>query len=278
MEPLVHPVSSSDGVTLTVEEYGVPGTAASIVFLPALGVPLGYYRKFLTAWAGQGRHVVGVELRGMPRSPVADLRKDTFGYAHLIREDLPAVFAGSAVTGAGQTVLAGHSLGGQLALLSGAAGSVRPDAVVTLGTGTSSNAAQRGPIARARRAAGVRFVGAVTCSLGYWPGHRLGFAGRQPRTLMNDWGYEARYGRYRLRGDRTDYEAALAELPVPALLADIAGDRMIPAAAVDHLARRLPDHVDRLTLDAYPDHFRWARRAPEKVIEPVEAWLSARSL
>ncbi|AGL19895.1 alpha/beta fold hydrolase [Actinoplanes sp. N902-109] len=278
MEPLVHPVTSSDGVTLTVEEYGVPGDAASIVFLPALGVPLGYYRKFLTAWAARNRHVIGVELRGMPQSPIADLRKGSFGYAHLVREDLPAVFANSAITNSHRVVLAGHSLGGQLALLAGATGSVRPDAVVTLGTGTSSKAAHQGRIARVRRAAGVRFVGAVTCSLGYWPGHRLGFAGRQPRIMMADWGYEARHGRYRLHGDRTDYEAALAALPIPTLLTGIAGDRMIPAAAVDHLAQRLPEHVDRLTLDAWPDHFLWARRAPEKVIEPVETWLSARSL
>jgi predicted alpha/beta hydrolase len=278
MEPRVHPVSSTDGVTLTVEEYGAPGGAASVVFLPALGVPVAYYRPLFLAWAAAGRHVVGVELRGMPQSPVADLRRDSFGYAHLVREDLPAIFTDPAVAGAAKVVLVGHSLGGQLALLSGAAGTVRPDAVVTLGTGTSSPLAGRGRLARAQRAAGVRFVGAVTCSLGYWPGHRLGFAGRQPRTLMSDWGYEARHGRYRLRGDRTDYEAALGALAVPTLLVDIAGDRMIPRAAVDHLAARLPAGVDRATIEAGPDHFRWARRSPEKVIAEVETWLTARAL
>ncbi|WP_433720610.1 alpha/beta fold hydrolase [Actinoplanes sp. CA-051413] len=278
MEPRVHPVPSTDGVTLTVEEYGEPGRAASVVFLPALGVPVAYYGPLFRAWAAAGRHVVGVELRGMPQSPVADLRRDSFGYAHLVRDDLPAVFTDPAVAGAAKVVLVGHSLGGQLALLSGAAGTVRPDAVVTLATGTSSPFARSGRLARAQRAAGVRFVGAVTCSLGYWPGHRLGFAGRQPRTLMNDWGYEARYGRYRLRGDRTDYEAALADLSVPALLVDIAGDRMIPRAAVDHLAARLPSDVDRATIDAVPDHFLWARRTPEKVITRVESWLTTRGL
>ncbi|GAA3339198.1 alpha/beta fold hydrolase [Amorphoplanes nipponensis] len=278
MEFRVHPVPSTDGVTLTVEEYGAAGRAASVVFLPALGVPVAYYRPLFRAWAAAGRHVVGVELRGMPQSPVADLRRDSFGYAHLVRDDLPAVFTGSAVAGAERIALVGHSLGGQLALLSGAAGTVRPDAVVTLGTGTSSPWARRGRLARAQRAAGVRFVGAVTCSLGYWPGHRLGFAGRQPRTLMADWGYEARHGRYRLRGDRTDYEAALAALAVPTLLVAIAGDRMIPPAAVDHLAGRLPSGVDRATVDAVPDHFLWARRSPGKVVDLVDGWLTARGL
>ncbi|WP_306209768.1 alpha/beta fold hydrolase [Actinoplanes sp. RD1] len=277
MDPLVHPVPSADGVTLTVEERGTPGATASIVFLPALGVPLAYYDKFLTAWAAHGRHVVGVELRGMPRSPVADLRKASFGYAHLLREDLPAVFASEALQRAGSYVLTGHSLGGQLALLSAATGGSRPAAVVTIGTGTSSKAAHATPLARVRRAAGVRFVGAVAGSLGYWPGHRLGFAGRQPRLLMADWGYEARHGRYRLHGDRTDYEAALAALDLPALLVTIAGDAMITAPAVEHLARRLPAHVDRATVTATPDHFRWARRTPEPVVAAVESWLAGKA-
>jgi predicted alpha/beta hydrolase len=278
MEPRVHPVSSTDGQTLTIEEYGAPGPSASLVFLPALGVPVAYYRPLFEAWVARGRHVVGVELRGMPRSPVSDLRRNPFGYAHLLREDLPAVFTDPAVAAADRVVLVGHSLGGQLALLSGAAGTVRADAVVALAAGTSSSAAHRSRLIRARRAAGVRFIGAVTCSLGYWPGHRLGFGGRQPRTLMSDWGYEARTGRYRLRGDRTDYEAALGSLAVPALIVAIAGDRMIPGRAVDHLAGRLPAHVGRATIDTVPDHFLWARRTPEKVVAGVEDWLATQRL
>ncbi|MET0426018.1 MAG: alpha/beta fold hydrolase [Actinoplanes sp.] len=278
MDPRVHPVAISASQTVTLTEYGVPGPAASIVFLPALGVPLGYYDRLFAAWSARGRHVVGVELRGMPLSPVTDLKRQPFGYAQMVREDLPAVFASPALADAAKVVLAGHSLGGQLALLSGAAGTVRPDAVVTLASGTSSPYARRSRLGRAQRAAAVRVVGAVTCSLGYWPGHRLGFAGRQPSTLMRDWGYEARTGHYRLRGDRTDYEQALAALPMPALLVDLAGDRMIPAAAVDHLANRLPPHVTRARIEAAPDHFLWARRTPEKVIAGVETWLATQSL
>ena len=142
----------------------------------------------------------------------------------------------------------------------------------------SSSATHPTRLARVRRRAAVHALDTVTRSLGYWPGHRLGFAGRQPRTLMTDWVHEARHGRYRLQGDQTDYEAALRTLTVPTLLIDIAGDRMNPPGSVDHLAARLSGPADRIRVDTYPDHFRWARRTPEKTIRPIESWLAGRGL
>jgi predicted alpha/beta hydrolase len=275
--PQVHRVAS-DGLTLTVEEYGRQhrdGGAASVVFLPALGVPLSYYRRFLERWADQGRHVLGVELRGGPQSPVANLRRASFGYSHLLRADLPAVFGLDAIASAGKVVLAGHSLGGHLALLAAASGSVQPAAVVMLATGTSSPASQHTRLGRFRRWFGVRFIAATSRVLGYWPGHRLGFGGRQPKGLMTDWAYEGRHGQYRVAGDPTDYEAALAALTLPTLLISFDGDRLSPPRAVSHLANRLPGHVEHQMLsgDQVSDHFSWARRNPEFIIGEVETWL-----
>jgi predicted alpha/beta hydrolase len=277
-EPHVHRVGAAGG-SIAVEEYGRAhrgADAATVLFLPALGVPLSYYRRLLAGWAARGRHVLGVELRGGPQSPVADLRRDSFGYAHLVNVDLPAVLALDALD-TGRVVLVGHSLGGHLALLAAASGKVRPAAVVTVATGTSSPASQRTRLGRWRRRGEVRLVRTAIGVLGYWPGHRLGFGGRQPKGLMTDWAYEARHGRYRLAGDPTDYEAALAVLAPPTLLIGLAGDPMVPPAGLAHLADRLPASITRLTLDgpAAQDHFLWARREPELVIDAVEEWLAS---
>jgi predicted alpha/beta hydrolase len=274
--PRVHRVTSVDAV-ITVEEYGPEHRhrRASLVFLPALGVPLSYYRPLLEHWTGRGRHLVAVELRGMPQSPVRDLRQEAFGYSRLVRHDVPAVLAHEVLSSTGKVVIVGHSLGGQLALLSTASGTAHPEAVVTIAAGSSFAVPRLTLRQRLVRRLGVRFVATATTVIGYWPGHLIGFAGRQPKALIKDWAYEGRHGRYRLGGDPTDYEAALASLRTPTLLVGLIGDPMIPLPAVDHLADRLPAHVDRATIDTglALDHFLWARRRPGPVVNQIEAWL-----
>jgi predicted alpha/beta hydrolase len=248
-----------------------------VVFLPALGVPLAYYDRLLDIWAGDGRRVVGVEHRGQPMSPVAGGRRGQFGYSQMIRQDLPAVFALPEVRQAARVVLVGHSMGGALALLSTAAGIVAPHAIVTIATGTSRCDAEFGAWRRARRYVGIRTVRAITRVLGYWPGDRLGFAGRQPRTVMRDWAYEASHGRFRLHRDDFDYEAALAELTTPRLMLGIEGDHLINPRAVALLARRA-SRAERLQVR--PDgartvnHFSWARHTPAAVAGAIDHWLA----
>lgn len=272
--PRAHTVVSDHPGELTLLEFGEATRARPpIVFLPALGVPLAYYRPLLTEWAARGRHLFGVEMRGMPEADPRALRRAPFGYGVLLRHDLPAVFADPVLDGR-RVVAVGHSLGGQLALLATAAGTIAPSAVVTIATGSSTMHRGAPATARFRRAAEIALVRLASAGLGYWPGHRLGFGGLQPRTLMRDWAHEARTGRYRVSGDPTDYEAALPSLASRVLLMTIEGDPLITPESVDALARRLPAATDRLTVTAGArDHFLWARRTPKLLIDPLERWL-----
>ncbi|MGX6601358.1 alpha/beta fold hydrolase [Micromonosporaceae bacterium Da 78-11] len=174
-------------------------------------------------------------------------------------------------------MLVGHSMGGALALLSAAAGTVAPDAVVTIATGTSFCSAEFGAWRRVRRYLGIRVVRGITRTLGYWPGHLLGFAGRQPSTVMRDWAYEASHGEFRLYRDPFDYETALSQLRTPRLMLGIDGDDLINPRAVALLARRAADAVRlqvRVAAGERVDHFSWARRAPADVVQPIDRWLT----
>jgi predicted alpha/beta hydrolase len=253
----------------------VPGRA-SIAFLPALGVPVAYYEPLLEEWARRDRHVITAETRGMPLASPRHLRRTPFGYQQLIRHDLPELVQAFDDT---LHVVVGHSLGGQLALLGAASRIIDPAAVITIATGTSSVARTSTLRARAVRHAQIATVRSVSALLGYWPGDVLGFAGRQPRTLMRDWSFEARHGRYRLHGQHTDYEVALQGLPQPALLVAIEGDPLISPASVDHLAARLPgNHRTRVVRAGATDHLLWARRRPDLVVDAVEEWLGGLDL
>ena len=273
-------LKADDGASIDLHEFGGPQQGeqlASLLFLPALGVPVSYYGPLLKRWSAQ-RHVVAMDFRRANGSR-AELRTAESGYSTLIRSDLRAALASEALRGR-RVVLVGHSLGGQLALLAAAAGVGDPEAVVVIAAGTSSVAAQTTVVGRAKRAAGITVVRVVLRTLGYWPGNRFGFGGRQPGSLMRDWATEARSGRYRLHGDDFDYEAALGSLAPPALLVGVTGDRIVTAAAIDQLRSRLPETTTRIELTpgdaAASDHFLWARKSPELVIDAVESWLDER--
>ena len=271
-------IRSADDATTVVEAFGHDGP--QVLFLPALGVPLHYYRPLLGRWAELGYRVYGLELRGMPQSSTADVRTHDFGYNHALALDIPAAVAAAGIET--PFLLAGHSLGGQLALLYAAGHPVDVRAVVTIASGSTHHGAFASVRGRAKRRGQLALIRAITGTFGWFPGHLVGFGGRQPRTIMADWGHEGRTGRFVLAGSTADHEAQLAALALPVLMLSLDGDPIVPRVSSQHLGARLPAadrtavHVGRI--DGAPfDHFRWARRTPDAVLGPVTAWLGGLS-
>lgn len=266
-----------DGATTVVEWFDVEGAPAAgrVIFVPALGVHVAYYRGLCEAWARRGWQVAAIELRGMRQSSVQDVKRHNFGYREVVAHDLPWLAAEVArAAGPGPLVFAGHSLGGQFALMAASRVEQPPAGVVLVAGGSNHYRSLATPWARRRRWLGLQAVRATTRALGWFPGDTLGFGGRQPLNMMLDWTCEALTGRYAALGEREgDLNAALEALALPVLMVSLAHDRLVPRSSADALAAKLKRAaVTQLELPAR-DHFKWVRQ-PEIVLEPVQAWMA----
>lgn len=266
-----------DGARLGVQVYpepdGAPG-APVVVIWPAMGVRARYYRPFAAHLRAAGLAVVVADLRGTGESTPAPSRACRYGYAELAA-DVGAVLAALKPRLDGRpTILLGHSLGGQAALLHLAlhgTGAVDGLALVAVGVPYWRN--YPGP-----RRFGVlpytQGIAATARLLGVWPG--WGFGGRQARGVIRDWAHTARAGRFPAL-DGVDVEAALRTLDVPVLAVSVDDDQYTPHGTVDHLCGKLAAATvvrERLTAaraGAPLDHFTWVRASGPVAIR-VAAW------
>lgn len=247
------------------------------IVVPALGTPARVYDRLAAALHESGLQVVVVELRGTGASPSRASRHHDWGYLDLVDGELVAAYrhVQSQADPAAPVFWLGHSLGGHLALLHQRRhGSAQPAEVLLAASGTPFS--RHYPFATR---AGLYLVSlmmrASHATLGYFAGHRLGFGGRQPRTLMRQWLHFAWQGSLPsdVMGDpdvaaRSGFRAALS----------MAGDRWAPAPATSHLCSLFGAEPDVETLSSLddgsrPDHFSWLRRPKA----PAE-WVCGRAI
>ncbi len=279
------PVTAADGVRHDALVCAANGPGPVALLVPAMGVPASYYAPFLRALAGLGVSCAAMELRGTGSSQVRASRHNNFGYDELVRCDIPAArMAVAAHFGVQRVHAIGHSLGGQLLALALARD---PAAFASLVLVASGSVDHRGFEFPKRYSVLVQsqLAHVVAQSLGWVPGHRLGFGGRQPRRLVRDWSRQIATGVYAPLGPPFDYEAGLGHVAVPVLGLGLRGDTLTTGKATDLLCKKLSAcAVDREQFDAGLDtprgdavHFRWARQ-PDRVAARVAAWLNGRTV
>lgn len=275
-------VRSSGGAEFVVRLLRAERPDAPVALvIPAMGTRARFYTPLVHGLHRGGLHVAVTDLRGQGESTPVARRGVAYGYREMVDHDLPAVVrAISAALPRSPVVLIGHSLGGQLALLSSATRLTAVHAVVLTAAG-SVWWRGFGPVLGLRNLVGSQLFAALATVLGYWPGKRLGFGGTQTTTVMRDWARQGRTGRYTLRGSDTDYEAALARLKLPVLAVGVDNDSLAPQGATDHLLRKIPaasvsrwHYTEALAGGHRLDHFRWVRHS-DGMSAYITDWISS---
>jgi predicted alpha/beta hydrolase len=252
----------------------------NLLLMPALGMQARYYTPLAEALAAQGLNVALMEQRGHGESPLRASRRNNFGFAEVLSDDIPALLRELRQrTGNQPLYLMGHSLGGHYATISAGLLGSEVDGVILVACGSPWRGAFGGRMRR-RLMLLCRLIPVLGATLGYYPGHRLGFGGREAHRLMADWAQLCRTNTYAARGLDEDLEAGIANYGGRVLAIRLADDDYAPQASVAAVTRKfqsaaLSEHlIDAHTLGAPADHMRWVRR-PRAVVERIIDWLPA---
>lgn len=267
------------GYPVPVTWYEASDAKTTVVLMAALGVRARFYQPLATALCEQaGVNVALVEQRGHGDSSLRPSRRVDFGFREALLEDIPAVLDEVERRAPGsKRLLMGHSLGGHYAAITAGRLPERIDGVVIVACGTPWIEAFAGRIRQQLRLLCL-LIPPVLLLLGYYPGERLGFGGREARTLMRDWLVMARTNAYRAHGVDEDFDAAIARYCGPLLAIRLEDDRFAPAAAMDAVSGKFRSAVvtkvlvNSAELGDAADHFRWAR-TPGAIVRHVRDWL-----
>ena len=274
-------------ITFTPADSGAAraGTSAApvLVIWPAFGAPAPFYRHLTPALAAAGMASLVVEYPDRD-TPTGAGRHSTYGYDALATGVHQAVMTWVRRECPGSPVfLLGHSLGGQVSLLAAAvhtsdddrAAGCAPDGVI-LAASASPYWRGFGPAGFVRTFFGTAAMALVARGVGYWPGDRLRFWGRQSRVLVADWARFARAGRVRPAGAQRDYGAALADYDGEVLAISLPEDTLAPVSALERLLALVPRaSITRWHAPTRLGHVQWVRRN-ETVVPIIAEWVFAR--
>ena len=265
------------GYAMPVHWFGASTAKANIILMAALGMGARFYLPLATALQGAGFNVALLEQRGHGDSPWRPSRRCDWGFREPLVDEIPVALEWLEQTAPDLPIyLMGHSLGGHFAAI---AAGLYPDkvaGVILVACGSPWVGGFEGATARK-----LKFLCTLippACALfGYYPGDRLGFGGREARTLMSDWLSVARTSRYQAVGLSDDLDCGIARYRGPVLCLRMEDDDFAPAAAVhavtDKFIQAPVTHrlLDGEEIDDRADHFRWAR-SPSAVVAQVDGW------
>lgn len=273
-----HKIEAADGTIVPIQCNMARSKAkAHLLFLPALGVKARFYRHLAAALADEGISIYLFEQRGHGESPYRAGRGQKFGYREYLNVDLPAAID-FVLEQSGDLpfFIGGHSLGGHMASIIAGRMGEQVNGLLHLACGFPYAGFYPGKVG-----AGVRIIAqlvpVITALLGYFPGEKLGFGGREYRQLMMDWRCWALKGGYDFPSV-SGVEDVIASYTGPALSIGFEKDTYISDDALAYSRSCLSGaQLEEIMLGreeqgTYLGHFEWAK-APAGVVSKIVSWM-----
>ncbi|MEM6633690.1 MAG: alpha/beta fold hydrolase [Bacteroidota bacterium] len=275
-----HPITLRDQSQNTLSLFPVENSKGlTILVLPAMGVRASYYKHFAAQMASLGYNAITVDQRGHGHSSIRPKHGVNFGYEEMIQDTKEVVEEIERLFPNTQLMIAGHSLGGQVASLFAARYPGKIKALALIAACSVYHEGWSGG-----QAVQLKVISRVFYPLsqlfGYFPGKVVGFGGKEARGVMRDWCHNAKSGLYEPAGSDFNYEQALASTQIPIFAASMEGDWLAPYKAVANLyAKFHPEspithlsvtkensHIENL------DHFTWAKY-PQFMANALNSWI-----
>lgn len=270
---------ASPDYAVPVRWFAADPARAAIILMPALGVAARFYDPLAASLQAAGVPVLVMEQRGHGDSSLRPSRQVDFGYREALNEDLPAMIAFLRQQDSQRPiVLMGHSLGGHYAAITAGRLPADVSGVIVAACGSAWIGGFSGRIRRQLQVL-TRLIPVLTTTLGYYPGNKVGFGGREARRLMHDWLQLAKHNRYAAAGLDEDLEAGIRRYVGPVLSLRMEDDDFAPEAAMAAVTDRFTSaHLTQQVLNAATlgdkaDHFRWIR-SPQAATSTVVSWLA----
>ena len=263
------PIQIDDGHRFEVLRVSAPDDTPrpGILFLPALGVAARHYLPLAGQLADTGLDVAIHEWRGHGSSNLRASRRNNWGFQSLLLDDLPASVAALADAGRPVTVIAGHSLGGQLAACLVA---LHPQIrhLWLVASGSPGWKTFPAPLRWSLPLIYTAFP-ALANVVGHLPGQRVGFGGREARGLIADWAHVGRSGHYRVP---QGIEQRMQDWDGNCLGISLANDWLAPDSSLQALQAKLPNATHSRHCiaagkdDPVVDHFSWMKHPQDVVL------------
>lgn len=271
---------NADGVEVPLSVTQAKGEAQCVfLLLPALGIRAKFYTKLADGLSAHGISTLVVEQRGNGDSPYRPGDGTTFGLRDYLDVEIVAATDWAQAQYPNVPIyIGGHSLGGHMASLAGA---LRPDhyaGIARLACGFPYYKDFPQP-----RSSFIRLMIVVipllAKVLGYFPGNRLGFGGREYSGLMMDWRLWAKSGRYE-NDIFPGSDTAMAAYDKKIISIGLEEDLLAPDAAIDRsMGQFTSADVTRIKLGPeaqgeFLGHINWGRQ-PDGVVAALASWLIA---